>query len=191
MSVSGPVKRVVDFLKGVEFRLLPSPLVIRQSTFEFSAVLMGPGEGSDIVLIVDTVNSKDAEIVRRIQGFARALDSARSRNPLTAVLVGPRPAPDHLKKLIQVCRVLPVGTIPYGADKAKAHFSNWLAVLTPLDQIDTNGVVTDPMATLKADISDLSEEVRGLCNHLPGGSDAVETAVNNLLSQRLSAGWED
>ncbi len=191
MSMSAPVEQVVDFLKEAEFQLLPSPLIIRQSKFEFSGVMMGPGDATDIVLIVDTVNTKDADIVRRIQGFARALDLARSRNPLTAVLVGPRPHPDHLNKLTQVCRVLPVGTIPSGIGETKPHLFNWLAVLTPLDQIDTNGVVADPIAALAARISDLSEEVRGLCDHIPGGADAVEAAANELLTKRLNAAWED
>jgi hypothetical protein len=166
-------------------------MIIRQSTFEFSAVMMGPGDASDIVIIADTVNDKDAEIVRAIQGVARALDLVRARNPLTAVLVGPRPLPDSLTKLMQVCRVLPVGTIPPGADSSSAHLSNWLAILTPLDQIDTSGVVADPMATLHERIKDLSEEVRALCDQVPSGPEAVEAAANELLSERLKAAWED
>lgn len=190
MSMSTSVQRVVDFLKKAEFRLLPSPMVIRQSTFEFSAVMMGPGDASDIVLIADTVNAKDAEIVRRIQGVARALDLARSRNPLTAVLVGPRPQPNSLARLMQVCRVLPVGTVPSNDGKTKAHLSNWLAVLTPLDQIDTDGVIADPMAALRDRIDDLSDEVRALCDHVPGGAEAIEAGVNEMLSERLKAAWE-
>ena len=91
MNMSAPVKRVVAFLEDAAFQLLPSPLIIRQSKFDFAAVMMGPGEASDIILIADTVIEKDAEIIRRIQGVARALDLARSRNPLTSILVGPRP----------------------------------------------------------------------------------------------------
>lgn len=191
MSMSAPVERVVAFLKQADFRLLPAPLIIRQSTFEFPAVLMGPGEASDIVLVADTVNAKDTELVRRIQGVARSLDLARSRNPLTAVLVGPRPVSENVTKLMQVCRVLPVGTIPHAEDQAAAHLSNWLAVLTPLDQIDTDGVVADPMAALASRISDLSEEVQGLSRHVPQGAGAVEAGVNDLLTERLSAAWKD
>lgn len=191
MRMSAPVERVVEFLREVEFRLLPSPLVIRQNAFEFPAVMMGPGDASDIVLIADTVDTKDVEIVRRIQGVARALDLARSRNPLTTILVGPRPHPDNVNKLMQVCRVLPVGTIPSGADEATMHLTNWLAVLTPLDQIDTEGVVADPMAVLLARIDDLSEDVRSLCNRVSGGAGAVEVAVNELLSEPLNGAWED
>lgn len=191
MSISAPVERVVNFLTEAGFRLLPSPMVIRQTRFDFDAVMMGPGEASDIVLIADTVNAKDVAIVRQIQGVARALDLARARNPLTAILVGPRPHPDHLNKLKQVARVLPVGTIPSELDASNVHLSNWLAVLTPLNQIDTEGVVADPMAALHARIKDLSEEVRALCEYMPDGPGAVETAVNELLSERLNPAWED
>tara|TARA_R110000796_G_scaffold221657_1_gene337797 strand:- start:3893 stop:4474 length:582 start_codon:yes stop_codon:yes gene_type:complete len=188
---SDPVERVVAFLVGAGFRKLPSPLLIRQSRFEFAAVMMGPDNSSDIVLVSDTVNAKDAEIVRKIQGVARALDLARSRNPLTSVLVGPRPTADNLTKLMQVCRVLPVGTIPSEGEESEKHLSNWLAVLTPLDQIDTEGVVADPMAELICRIDDLSSEVQALCEHVAAGSVAVEEAVNSILAEKLRPAWED
>lgn len=191
MSMSAPVERVVSFLTQAGFRLLPSPMVIRQVKFEFAAVMMGPGEASDIVIIADTVSTKDVSMVRQILGVARALDLARARNPLTTILVGPRPHPDHLNKLKQVSRVLPVGTIPSEVDASNLHLSNWLAVLTPLNQIDTEGVVADPMAALLPMIKDLSEEVRALCDHIPEGPKAVETAVNGLLSERLNRAWEE
>ena len=191
MSMSAPVERVVAFLKDADFWLLPAPLVISQTTFDFPAVMMGPGNASEIVLVSDTVNAKDAEIVRRIHGVARALDIARSRNPLTAVLVGPRLHPDHLSKVMQVCRALSVGTVPVVPDETRTHLSNWLAVLTPLDQIDTDGVVADPMSALETLIDDLSPEVKALCDHMPNGVEAVEAAVNELLSEHLTAAWED
>lgn len=191
MSMSAPVERVVAFLKDADFRLLPAPLVISQTTFDFPAVMMGPGDATEIVLVSDTVDAKDAEIVRRIHGVARALDIARSRNPLTAVLVGPRLHPDHLSKVMQVCRALSVGTVPVVPDETIAHLSNWLAVLTPLDQIDTDGVVADPMSELDKLIDDLSPEVKALCDHMPNGVEAVEAAVNDLLSERLKPARED
>lgn len=191
MTNSDPVERVVVFLGGAGFRKLPSPLLIRQSRFEFAAVMMGPDHSSDIVLVSDTVNAKDTEIVRKIQGVARALDLARSRNPLTSVLVGPRPTADNLTKLMQVCRVLPVGTIPLDEEESEKHLSNWLAVLTPLDHIDTEGVVADPMAELISRIGDLSPEVQALCGHAAAGSVAVEGAVNSILAEKLRPALED
>ena len=191
MTKSDPVERVVEFLVGAGFQELPAPLLIRQSRFEFAAVMMGPGNASDIVLVSDTVNAKDADVVRKIQGVARALDLARSRNPLTSVLVGPRPTPDNLTKMTQVCRVLPVGTIPADEKESQEHLSNWLAVLTPLNQIDTEGVVADPMAELISRINDLSPEVQALCEHVPAGSAAVEEAVNMLLAEYLRAAGKD
>lgn len=191
MNISAPVERVTEFLVRVGFRILPSPLVINQSKFRFPAVLMGPEKASEIILIGDTVEEKDTELVRRIQAVARALDLARSRNPLTAVLVGPRPHPDHLARITQVCRALPVGTVSSRDGDSEKLLSNWLAVLTPLDQIDTDGVVADPMAELAKRLHGLSEEVAGLQVHAADGVGAVEAAVNTLLEVRLSAAWED
>lgn len=191
MTKSAPVEKVVEFLVSAGFQELPTPLVIRQSRFEFPAVMMGPGNASDIVLVSDTVNAKDADIVRKIQGVARALDLARSRNPLTSVLVGPRPIPGDLTKMMQVCRVLPVGTVPTEEKESKEHLSNWLAVLTPLNQIHTDGVVADPMAELISRLGDLSPEVQALCNSVPSGTSAVEEAANNLLAEALRSAWEN
>ena len=191
MNMSAPVERVVAFLKDANFRLLPPPFVVSQTTFEFPAVMMGPGNASEIVLVCDTVDAKDAEIVRRVHGVARALDIARARNPLTAVLVGPRLNPDYLSKVMQVCRALSVGTVPAVPDETRTHLSNWLAVLTPLDQIDTDGVVADPMSTLETLIDDLSPEVKALSDQMSNGAEAVEAAVNELLSEHLTAAWGD
>ncbi len=191
MTKSAPVERVVDFLSHAGFRILPSPLIINQSKFHFPAAMIGPEGASDIVLIGDTVEEKDAELVRRIQAVARALDLARSRNPLTAVLVGPRPNPGHLAQIMQVCRALPVGTISSQDVDADMLLSKWLAVLTPLDQVDTDGVVADPMEELMARLEGLSEEIAGLTVHAAEGADAVEVAANALLEDRLSVAVEE
>lgn len=189
--MSTPVEQVVAFLKNAGFRRLPSPLVIRQSKFEFPAVMMGPDGASDIVLVADIENGEVAATVRQIQSVARALDLARWQNPLTSVLVGPRPDGNHLTKIMQVCRVLPVGTIPSATEEAKDHLSNWLAILTPLNQVAVDGVVADdPMADLRSRISNLSDSVKGICEHASGGAGAVEAAANALLEEHLKNAWE-
>lgn len=184
MTTRDPVDRVADYLERNGFRRLPSPLVINRMAFKFPAVLGGAEKSSDLILVVDTVNLEDAEIVRQVLGVARALDVARSSNPLTTVIVGPRPKQDILEELIAVCRVLPLGTIGDGEEE----LVNWLAVLTPLNEIDANGIVADPIAELRQQIEDLPDEIRELLKF--SSPDAVEEGVNVLLAIALEKAWE-
>lgn len=191
MSASDPVERVVAYLEGHGFRRLPGPLMINRTRFRFPAVLVGPERSSDLVLVADTVGEeKDSDIVRQVQGVARALDIARSSNPVTTVIVGPRPNQDRLSAMMEVCRVLPLGSIAREGAASDAILNNWLAVLTPLDQIDTDGIVTDPIAALKESLDGLPEEISALADEAVLGAGAVENALNELLTAHLDAGLE-
>lgn len=184
-----PVEHVAAFLEGQGYRRLPSPLVINRMTFRLPVVLGGPEKSSDLILVADTVNAENADIVRQVQGVARALDVARASNPLTTIIVGPRPGQDDLNAIMSVCRVLPVGTVTGG--DGEQHLKNWLAVLTPLNQIDTDEIVADPIATLKERIGDLPDEIAALADLAVDGEAAVEGGVNALLTKVLEGAWED
>jgi len=189
MIATDPVERVADFMVGHGFRRLPAPLVIDRMTFRFPAVLGGAEKSSDLILVADTVGIDNVDIVRQVEGVARALDIARSSNPLTTIIVGPRPGQIDLNAMKAVCRVLPVGTVT--GDDGLRHLQNWLAVLTPLDQIDTDGVVADPIAALKERLGDLPDEIAALAELAANGESAIEKAVNSLLAEALEEAWEN
>ena len=191
MIASKPVEQVVAYLEDYGFRRLPGPLVISGTQFRFPAVLMGPEKTSDLVLIADTVGVKDTDIVRQVHGVARALDIARSSNPVTTVIVGPRPSQGHLSEMMQVCRVLPLGSIVDTSADSVDVLNNWLAVLTPLDQIDTDGIVADPIAALKKRLDGVPEEIAELVSCAEHGAGAVEAGLNGLLTACLEGALGD
>ena len=186
MTTSDPVDRVAAFLERYGYKRLPAPLVINRMAFRFPAVLGEAEKSSYIILVVDTAGFEDAEIVRQGLGVARALDVARSSNPLTTVIVGPRPNQHTLNELMAVCRVLPLGNV--NDTDGEQVLANWLAVLTPLDQIKADGIVADPIAELNKRSNDLPDEIRELI--ALSGAVAVEDGVNALLTQELEQAWE-
>lgn len=187
MTTGQPVERVVAYLEGHGFRRLPGPLMINRTQFRFPAVLVGPERSCDLVLVADTVGVENDDIVRQVQGVARALDIARSSNPVTTVIVGPRPLQHDLSDMMDVCRVLPLGVIA----QDEAAIRNWLAVLTPLDQIDTNGIVADPIASLGQRLEGVPQDIAALVGQAEHGADAVKAAFNDLLSVPLKQGLEE
>lgn len=188
MTVSEPVSRVIKFLEPCGYRLFPAPLMISGMTFTFPAVLAGPENTSDLVLVVDTAETDDNDnILRQVLGVGRALDIARKSNPLTTIIVGPRPSQSLISEMMSVCRVLPIGTLP--AKDADKVLANWLAVLTPLVSFE-GGIVVDPLRELRIGIAGLREDVAAIANCADEGSGAVEEAINRILIGELEEAWE-
>ena len=189
MNISKPVSRVIEYLEPFGYRLLPEPLLISGMTFTFPAVLAGPENTSDLVLVVDTAETDDNDsIVRQVLGIGRALDIASQSNPLTTIIVGPRPCSQLISEMMSVCRVLPVGTLM--PEDAETVLANWLAVLTPLMLLE-KGVVVDPLGALRKETADLREDVAAIANSAGSGSDAVREAIDNILISELEEAWED
>jgi len=131
MTFDPPIARVVTLLERSGYAPLDQPITVAGIPFEFVAMLIGE-TSLDLIVVVDTVEDVDASRVReRVEGLSRALDLARSRRPLTVVLVGPPPGIALTHALARVCRVLIAGT-PTGAG-AVEELENALAVLLPLE----------------------------------------------------------
>jgi hypothetical protein len=142
MTGTTPVERVSDMLSNVGYKRITSPMKVGGLPFDFPAVFVGTGSSPDLIIIVDTAFDKEQRIQQKVEGLARALDVLRSRRPLTAIVVGPRPRNTTLDGLSRVCRVLPMGSA-----SQEGHLENWLAVLLPLNlpepQEDTAGLSED------------------------------------------------
>lgn len=188
MMSTSPVGHVAAFLEQHGYRRLPAPLVINRIEFRFPAVFGGAEKSSDLILVADTVSTKAAEVVRQVLGVARVLDVTGSRNPLTTVIVGPRPTQDELNEMTEVSRVLPVGAVSNGG--GEQILANWLAVLTPLNQVDTDGIIADPIAELKERLDGLPDEIASLVELAYDGPHAVEERVNMILTRALEQAWE-
>ena len=88
--MTGPVARAAGLLAGAGFSALPQPVDVAGIPFCFSAMLSS-ARSLDLVVLIDTFESGSEETMRReVVGLSRALDLAKSRRPLTVVLIGQR-----------------------------------------------------------------------------------------------------
>src|SRR5450631_410277 len=129
MSTITPVDSITALLKQAGYRLLPTPLEIAGMKFNVTAALVGTGTLPDLIIVADTLTDPDERTRSKLEAIARALDTVKSRRPLTAVLTGPRPNSSVMEAISKICRVLPIGSSK--PEEAEAAMKNWLAVLMP------------------------------------------------------------
>ncbi|MCB1463795.1 MAG: hypothetical protein KDJ90_15565 [Nitratireductor sp.] len=189
MNASTPIEGVVEILTGSGYRRLSSPLSIAGLSFEFPAALIGENPSPDLVLVADTAFEADTRILRKVEGVARALDVARSKRPLTAILVGPRPTAAVLDAMTKVCRVLPTGVIR--PDDTSGLLQNWLAVLLPLALPEPSQNVTEPLESIVHRSDDLDEGIIEIMALGAQGVDAVQARLHELLNTSLEPASED
>jgi len=139
-----PVERVADVLAGAGFERVTLPLRIAGLVVEMPAAFIGLQPSPDLILVGDTTRQTARQLQQAVESVGRALDSVRSRRPVTLVIVGPRPESAVTAALSRYARVLPVGEI---ADEDSLQ--NWLAVLLPLNLPETD-VVRGGTASLEA-----------------------------------------
>ena len=185
MTSSTPIERVKAMLSAAGYRPVPMPLQIGSMPFEFDAALLGPERAPDLVIVIDTIEEKEARVRQKLVALSRALDVIGSRRPLTAILAGPRPPASTIDVIGRVCRVLSVGT-PVG-NAGEAALRDALAVLLPLRLPVPSDAVADPIGELSRQIPpDTDATVReAILSHAPQGAESVEQALKKLLEQSL------
>lgn len=188
MSESNPVLKVIHFLKPSGYRLISSPLLISGMTFNFPAILVGPENTSDIVLVADTAIEDNNDILRQVLAVGRALDIAQKNNPLTTIIVGPRPEQSLILTMMSVCRVLPVGALP--SENSEKILTNWLSILTPLAQ-ESKSIIVDPLGDLIFEASDLRSDIVDIANISMEGVESVKNAINALITSDFENLLED
>jgi hypothetical protein len=183
MTAVTPVEKVTELLSSAGYRKLATPLSIAGLNFDIPAAFVGAYPSPDLILVADTAFETDQRILRKVEGVARALDVARSRRPLTAILVGPRPTGSVLDAMTKVCRVLPVGSVVGGnPDEA---LQNWLAILLPLALPEPNQGFSDPLVQIVTHSGDLRKDVSGMIDLAPHGADAIQSRLHELLEKEL------
>jgi|SRR5215831_5634547 len=184
MTASTPVDRVAEILTGAGYRRVPTPIEIAGLKFELPAAFVGSSPSPDLILVADTAFEDEGRILRKMEGIARAMDVVRSKRPITAVLVGPRPSSATIDSMSRVCRVLPIGTIL--AEDADAALRNWLAVLMPLSLPEPTTSIADPLAEIATQVVDLLPEVSSLVDFSQRGADAVQSRLHEIISEPLA-----
>jgi hypothetical protein len=181
IAATTPVDAISAFLEQAGYRRLPSPLEIAGMKFAVTAALVGTGTQPDLIIVADTVSDPEERTRSKLEAIARALDTVKSRRPLTAVLAGPRPSASALDAISKICRVLPVGSSePAEAD---ATIRNWLAVLTPLNIPQGVDTIAEPMLELQRAVANDDALLTELVAASAGGKDTVEA----LLHQKIAA----
>lgn len=183
---------VVDILVNEgRYRMLPQPLKVGSGSFEFSHALVGSDTANDLVVVVEIKpDTSDDLIVRNILGLTRALDVLRSRRSLTAVLTSGPAAPETLRSISRVCRVLPVGS-PQGP-KAVDALREWLAALLPLGPHADGEITVDWLGELRDNLRKPADQLTDalIASALEGASEveaafaaAIRSAVTPALSE--------
>ena len=183
---------VVDILVNEGgYKVLPTPMKVGSGSFEFSHALVGSNTANDLVVVVEVKpDTSDELIVRNILGLTRALDVLRSRRSVTAVLTSGAAAPETLRAISRVCRVLPVGA-PQGPKAADA-VREWLAALLPLGQHAGAEIALDWVAELRRQLPKKVDPFsEALIARAPEGDKAVESAFASALKDAVSPALEE
>lgn len=184
MSAPTPVDRVAEVLASAGYRRVSTPLEIAGLKFDLPAAFVGASPSPDLVLVADSAFDDENRILKKIEGIARAMDVVRSKRPLTAVLVGPRPKSSTLDSMARVCRVLPIG--PILNEDADAALRNWLAILMPLNLPEPSAGIADPLAEIASQLGGLPPEIAALVGFAQQGADAVQTRLHEIISEPLA-----
>lgn len=150
------LQRISGILTAAGYRALPPRFSVRGLPFEFAMAFVANEKGHDVVVVIDvTTETAERVFVQRIQGLARALDLAKSRRPLTAILAGADPDEATIEALSRVCRVLPVGA-PKDESNDQA-LRDWPAVLLPLAELEDLSGVADWEVELAKELASAGE----------------------------------
>jgi hypothetical protein len=180
------LERIESILTGACYRQLPRPFSVAGLPFEFAMAFAASEKGHDVVTVIDlTSDTAERAFVQRVQALARALDLARSRRPLTAVLVGAMPDEGTVETLSRVCRVLPVGAP--SEQSADQTLRDWLAVLLPLPELEDLSGVADWEAELSKELAAAGndEQTKKLKSAAFRSAEAVEVEFANSIKTEV------
>ncbi len=179
MTDSTPVGRVTTALENGGYQRLATGLRIGELKFQFPAVFVKAKNSAELILVADIASESEKQLVRKVDGVARALDIASSTRSLTLVITGPRPSAATLDSLGRVCRVLPTGNV--SGDDGDEVLKNWLAVLLPLSLPQAESVAGDSLARIHAAARNLDETTRKLIDAASRGKDAVSKELYSII----------
>jgi hypothetical protein len=185
--MSSPVARARDVLAAASFSPLPLPVEVAGIPFRFSAVLASD-RSLDLVVLIDTFESGPEEEVRReVAGLARALDLAKSRRPLTVVLIGQRWSEVTERAMTRVARVLRCEVVVESEEARDSALRDALAVLLPLELTPARDQPDESWSTVKAGLQrDLADpELGTIIAAASRGPESVKKALLQFLAQPL------
>jgi hypothetical protein len=189
--------KVVDILvKEGGYRQLPQPMRVGSVSFQFAHALVAEKRANDLVIVIELKSETSDEIVvRNVLGLTRALDVLKSKRSVTAVLTSGQAAPETIRSISRVCRVLPIGA-PSGP-KADEAVRDWLSVLLPLQAIGPAqaAVEWEPALRAQLHVMDDSPYLDRLIVAAKAGEEAVEqefaAEITTLIAPALKEDEEE
>lgn len=179
MTDSTPVGRVTATLEDAGYQLISSGLQVGELKFQFPAAFVKANSSAELILVADLASESETQLIRKVDGVARALDIAASTRSLTLVVTGPRPSAAGLESLGRVCRILPTGNI--SGDDGDEVLKNWLAVLLPLSLPQPKSVAGDSLARIHAAAQNLDDTTKKLIDVAPQGKGAVSKELYSII----------
>jgi hypothetical protein len=179
MTDSTPVGRVAVALEGAGYQRIADGLRVGELKFRFPAAFVKAKSTAELVLVADIASENEAQLTRKVDGVARALDIAASTRSLTLIVTGPRPSASALESLGRVCRVLPTGNI--SGDDGDEVLKNWLAVLLPLTLPQPESVAGNALARIHAAAQNLDAATRKLIDVASQGQSAVSKELYSVI----------
>ncbi len=179
MTDSTPVGRITVALEGAGYQRIASALQVGELKFQFPAAFVKAKSSAELILVADIASETEAQLTRKVDGVARALDIAASTRSLTLVVTGPRPSAAALESLGRVCRVLPTGNIT--GDDGDEVLKNWLAVLLPLSLPMPESASGNSLSRIHAAAQSLDETTRKLIDAASLGKRAVSKELHSII----------
>lgn len=179
MNDSTPIGRVAAALEEAGYQRIANALQVGELKFQFPAAFVKVKSSAELILVADIASEGEKQLMRKVDGVARALDVASSTRSLTLVVTGPRPSASALESLGRVCRVLPTGNIT--GDDGDQVLKNWLAVLLPLSLPQPEAVVGNSLARIHAAAQSLDEATRKLIDVASLGEGAVSKELYLII----------
>lgn len=171
------VETVLDVLEANSFRRLPKPLLVGGTAFDFDAAATGTDRSHDLV-IVSGPRIRAARLGRLVQGLNRALDSQRSRRPVSLVLVAPSLDPSERNELEAQARILTISREEPTEDEVRDAIS----VLLPLRLPQPRTTNADPLGEVVTGLGiDISDEHRVLIEAARAGQENVQEVLRSFI----------
>lgn len=179
MTDSTPVGRVAMALENAGYERIAGGLQVGELKFQFPAAFVKAKSSAELILVADIASESEAQLIRKVDGVARALDIVASTRSLTLVVTGPRPSTAALESLARVCRVLPTGNI--SGDDGDEVLKNWLAVLLPLSLPQPESVAGNSLLRIHATAANLDDTTRKLIDVASEGEGAVRKELYRII----------
>lgn len=183
------VEGVRTILLEAEYIELSRPFRVGSLPFEFSAAFIGRDKSLDLIVVLDLNDGEQGRLVQRVRALARALDLAKSRRPLTAVLLGVERSENMIESISEVCRVLPIGLPEENA--VDQTLRDWLAVLLPLPELDELSGMADPEAELLSLLPNRTEQFDPYMSMANIGAEAVENYFAKRVREQVKPALQE